>query len=92
MHASPLEQPDWVAALRAGSAGRRRPRCPVLVCTDEFGQGTVVPVAWQKAYATAIRDLGGSVEVLRYPGADHFSVCTDAIDDIRAWVFDTLAG
>ncbi|MGA2837357.1 MAG: lipase family protein [Acidimicrobiales bacterium] len=90
MHANPLEVPEWLEAITTGSAGRRRSRCPALVCVDEFGRGTVVPVAWQEAYATAVGRLGGSVELRRYPDADHFSVSTEAIDDIRAWVVTRL--
>jgi hypothetical protein len=90
MHANPLEVPDCLEAIKTGSAAQRRPRCPVLVCTDEFGEGTVVPVAWQEAYAKAVGDLGGFVELRRYPGADHFSVFSESIDDVREWVLAAL--
>jgi hypothetical protein len=39
MHANPLEVPDWLEAIKTGSSPQRRPRCPVLVCIDEFGEG-----------------------------------------------------
>ena len=86
MHANPLAVPEWLEAFKTGSAAQRRSRCPVLVCIDEFAQGTVVPVSWQEAYAKAADDLGGSVEIRRYPNADHFSVSSEAIDDVLAWV------
>jgi len=91
MHANPLAAPEWLGAIRAGSAAQSRPRCAVLVCIDEFGHGTVMPVSWQEAYAKAVGDLGGTVEIRRYPGADHFSVSTDAIDDVLAWVVAVLS-
>jgi hypothetical protein len=31
------------------------------------------------------------VEIRRYPASDHFSVCHDAINDIREWVVSKLA-
>jgi hypothetical protein len=63
----------------------------VLVCIDEFGGGTQVPVTRQEAYAREVETLGGHVEIRRYPASDHFSVSHDAINDIREWVVSKLA-
>jgi hypothetical protein len=91
VHTNPLTSPAWRDAFTRGSAGQVPARCPVLVCIDEFGGGTRVPVGWQETYAKDAESLGGSVEIRRYPAADHFSVCHDAANDIGEWVVSKLA-
>lgn len=91
VHSSPFASPAWLDAFKKGSAAQNPTRCPVLVCIDEFGGGTQVPVARQEAYAREVENLGGHVEIRRYPDSDHFSVSHDAINDIREWVVSKLA-
>ena len=80
--------PAWVAAMTEASAGRVRPRCPVLMTVDSFDGGTVVPVEWQTAYADAATALGGDVTTRDYPADDHFSLPASCVDDARAWLAD----
>lgn len=91
VHSSPFMNPAWLDAFKRGSAAQIPARCPVLVCIDEFGGGTQVPVTRQEAYAQEAGTMGGHVEIRRYPASDHFSVCHDAINDIRDWVVSKLA-
>lgn len=83
---NPTILPVWREALSKGSAGRHRPRCPVLLCIDTFDGGTVVPVLWQQAYAGMVTDHGGDLTVREYPHADHFSVPVESVDDVLAFV------
>lgn len=76
----------WKKAIEAGSAAQVRPVCPVLMCVDGLDGGTVVPVAWQNAYADAIKKLGGEITVKEYPGDDHFSLPFSCVDDARMWL------
>lgn len=80
--------PAWVAAMTEASAGRVRPRCPVLMAVDSFDGGTVVPVAWQTAYADAVTALGGDITTVDYPDDDHFSLPQSCVDDAREWLGD----
>lgn len=77
---------SWKDAITAGSAGMRKPVCPVLVCIDGFKGGTVQPVAWQTAYADKVKELGGSVEIKGYPNDDHFSLPQRCVTDARKWL------
>ena len=78
--------PAWLAAIEAGSAAQKKPVCPILVCIDTFDGGTVVPVAWQTNYVTAMQTLGGAVSTKEYPNDDHFSLPTSCIADATAWL------
>jgi len=82
----PLSLPEWEAAVKAGSAAQRKPRCPLLLCVDGFGNGTVVPVAWQQGYANAVEALGGKLEIKEYPEADHFALPYDSETDALSWI------
>lgn len=82
----PVNFDSWKNAITAGSAGMRKPVCPVLVCIDGFKGGTVQPVAWQAAYADKVRELGGSVEIKEYPTDDHFSLPQRCVPDARKWL------
>ena len=82
----PVNLDRWKDAIAAGSAGRRKPVCPVLVCIDGFKGGTVQPVAWQTAYADKVKELGGSVEIKDYPNDDHFSLPERCVPDARKWL------
>jgi hypothetical protein len=62
----------------------------VLVCIDSFGGGTVIPVAWQTAYADVVRGLGGTVEVRDYPHDDHFSLPQSCVSEAMAWLSGRL--
>lgn len=81
----------WQAAITDGSAGQRPPVCPVLLCVDGFDGGTVVPVAWQEAYAQAVRSHGGAIEVRQFPKDDHFSLPQSCIADAQAWLATRFA-
>jgi hypothetical protein len=78
--------PAWVDAMTEASAARVRPRCPVLVQIDAFGDGTVIPVSWQTGYADAVTALGGDVTTRSYPDCDHFELPQRAVDDARTWL------
>ena len=82
----PVNLDRWKDAITAGSAGMRKPVCPVLVCIDGFKGGTVQPVAWQTAYADKVKELGGSVEIKDYPDDDHFSLPQRCVPDARTWL------
>lgn len=82
--------PAWLAAFTSGSAARVKPVCPVLMCQDSFDGGTVVPVAWQQAYADAVTKLGGTVNVRDYPKDDHFSLPQSCSGDALAWLDSLL--
>lgn len=85
--ASPPQNFDaWKQALQRGSAAQVKPNCPVLMCVDSFDGGTVVPVAWQRAYASAATALGADVEVREYPKDDHFSLPQSCVNDARDWL------
>lgn len=86
MRAKPTNFAAWEAAIVAGSAATRRPVAPVLVCTDSFKGGSVVPMRWQTAYIDAIKELGGTVGVNDYPNDDHFSVPQSCVSDARDWL------
>lgn len=82
--------PAWLAAFTQASATRVKPVCPVLMCQDSFADGTVVPVAWQQAYAEAITALGGTITVRDYPKDDHFSLPQSCIGDALGWMSSLL--
>lgn len=86
MQLKPGVLPAWLAAIEAGSAAQKKPVCPILVCIDTFDGGTVVPVAWQTDYVTAMQTLGGEVSTKEYPNDDHFSLPTSCIADATAWL------
>ena len=86
LRTDPANMDTWVDAIRHGSAGRVKPRVPILMCQDSFDGGTVVPVPWQQAYADAVRALGGTIDIRDYPEADHFSLPTACVADARAWL------
>ena len=46
----------------------------------------MIPVSWQTGYVDAITELGGTVEVRRYPDDDHFSLPQSSVGDARAWL------
>lgn len=91
MHGNFLELPDWKAAIVESSAGRVKPRCPVLVCIDAFDNGTVIPVPWQTAYVKTATELGGNVEQRDYPHDDHFSLPASCTPAVQAWFKQLLA-
>jgi len=86
LQSQPKNFDAWKQAIVRGSAAQVKPICPVLVCVDSFEEGTVVPVVWQQAYATAATALGGVIEVRDYPNDDHFSLPQSCADDSRAWL------
>jgi len=47
-------------------------------------------VAWQTAYASAVKTLGGTVDVRDYPHDDHFSLPDSCIADALAWLTSLL--
>jgi pimeloyl-ACP methyl ester carboxylesterase len=87
----PLNFEAWKAAIVQASAGRVKPRCPLLMCVDGFAGGTVIPVPWQHAYAKVVRTLGGTIETREFPNDDHFSLPGTARDVVNAWVKKALA-
>lgn len=91
MQIQPGVMPAWQAAIEAGSAAQRKPVCPILVCTDTFDGGTVVPVVWQTDYVTAVQAQGGQVTTKEYPHDDHFSLPASCIADATAWLKPLLA-
>lgn len=86
MLSKPTNLDRWQAAITAGSAATRKPVAPVLLCTDTFDGGTVVPVPWQKAYSEKVKELGGSIETKEYPHDDHFSLPNHCAPDAREWL------
>ncbi|MGV0992063.1 MAG: lipase family protein [Mycobacterium sp.] len=86
LNPTPPNFPTWKEAIIASSAAQRKPVAPVLVCMDTFDGGTVIPVAWQTGYVDAVKQLGGTVEVLEYPKADHFALPQSCVGDARAWL------
>lgn len=86
LQSKPTNVDAWKAAITAGSAATRKPVAPVLLCVDAFDGGSVVPVAWQKAYAEKVEEFGGSVTTRTYPHDDHFSLPAACVADARAWL------
>lgn len=86
LQSQPANPEGWKAAITAGSAATRKPVAPVLLCMDTFNGGTVVPVAWQTAYADRVQQLGGTVTTKTYPNDDHFSLPNSCAPDARAWL------
>lgn len=86
LNPNPPNFSEWNNLIVAGSAAKKRPAAPVLVCIDTFDNGTVVPVSWQTAYADAVKQFGGTVETKEYPKDDHFSLPQSCIGDARAWL------
>ena len=84
----------WIDALMACSAGRSRPRCPVLVCHDLNNPPgrEPCPMPWQEAYVARVRELGGQVEARRFEQDDHFSLPASAMPGAKAWLDGLLAG
>ena len=78
--------PAWKQAFDAGSAGQRKPVCPVFMCTDGLGGGLVVSDAWQASYADTITKLGGTITTKTYPNDDHFSLPFTCLPDAKAWI------
>jgi len=78
--------PTWLAAMTSASAGRVRPRCPVLMCVDGFNGGTVIPVEWQQQYAKQVTALGGDISTKTFPDDDHFSLPASCADDALQWL------
>jgi len=76
----------WKQAILESSAGRLKPRCPVLMCVDAFEGGTVVPVPWQHDYAKAVQALGGQIETQIFPDDDHFSLPFSAQKLVAGWM------
>ena len=76
----------WKAAIVESSAGHTTPACPLLMCVDSFGAGTVVPVVWQDAYAQAAEAHGASIERIEFPHDDHFSLPGSAAPQAQAWL------
>ncbi|MBM3688739.1 MAG: hypothetical protein FJW80_03630 [Actinobacteria bacterium] len=76
----------WTSAVNAGSAGQKKPVCPVLVCIDLLDGGTVVPDTWQTAYIKLAQSLGGTVESHEYPHDDHFSLPASCVHYARDWL------
>lgn len=77
---------QWKAAIEAGSAMQTKPICPVFVAIDSFDGGTVVDVAWQEAYVTQTKAMGGIVTAEEYPDADHFLLPTMCVADGIDWL------
>lgn len=76
----------WKEAITAGSAGMRKPVCPVLVCIDGLDGGTVQPDAWQQAYADKVKEFGGTAEVKVYPKDDHFALPDASVGAAREFL------
>ena len=88
---SPPENFDaWKAAIKQGSAGRVKPRCPLLMCVDSFQGGTVIPVPWQHAYAKSVKALGATIETQEFPHDDHFSLPFVVRDVVANWMKKAL--
>lgn len=76
----------WKKAIEGGSAAQVKPVCPVFMCVDGLDGGTVVPVAWQNAYADAVKKFGGDITIKEYPNDDHFSLPYSCVGDARSWL------
>jgi len=87
----PLNFEAWKAAIVQASAGRGKPRCPLLMCVDGLAGGTVVPVPWQHAYAKVVETWGGKIEIREFPNDDHFSLPFTARDLVDDWMEKALA-
>lgn len=85
-NAHPRNYEAWKGAIMQASAGRVKPRCPLLVCVDAFEGGTVIPVVWQRDYAKAVSELGAKVEVREFPNDDHFSLPFSVRDTVADWI------
>lgn len=88
MQSTPANADTWRAAIKAGSAGTRKPVAPVLLCIDSFAGGNAAPVPWQKAYGAKVEALGGTIEIKEYPQDDHFSLPAKCAPDARRWLND----
>lgn len=86
LQSEPMNLDRWKAAITAGSAATRKPVAPVLLCMDTFDGGTAVPVAWQTDYVERVRQLGGTVDIKKYPNDDHFSLPNNCAPDARQWL------
>ena len=91
LKSSPENFDAWKGAIKLGSAGRVKPRCPLLMCVDSFQGGTVIPVPWQHAYAKSVKALGATIETQEFPQDDHFSLPFAVREVVANWMQKALA-
>lgn len=77
--------PDIAKAILEGSAGKRKPACPILVQIDKQYEGPC-PWAWQTGYIEAIKGFGGDVTSTEYPTADHFALPGQGIAEAQQFL------
>ncbi len=91
LRSPPRNLNSWKSAIAKSSAGLVKPRCPLLMCVDSFGNGTVIPVAWQEDYAKVMQGLGAKIETQKFPNDDHFSLPFSVRDVVADWMDSALA-
>jgi pimeloyl-ACP methyl ester carboxylesterase len=87
---NPMDDPAWKAAVDANTAGNVVPSAPVMIFHGEAD--TTVPRALTDITLGRYCAIGATVEVKSYPGQDHTSVITAALNDIKAFFNARLAG
>ena len=87
---NPMDDPAWKAAVDANTAGNVVPSAPVMIFHGEAD--TTVPRALTDITLGRYCAVGATVEVTSYPGQNHTSVVTAALDDIKAFFNARLAG
>jgi pimeloyl-ACP methyl ester carboxylesterase len=87
---NPMDDPSWKAAIDANTAGNVAPSAPVMIFHGEADR--TVPRALTDITLGRYCAIGATVEVKSYPGQDHTSVITAALDDIKGFFNARLAG
>jgi alpha-beta hydrolase superfamily lysophospholipase len=87
---NPLDDPQWKTVIDANTAGRVEPSAPVLIVHGEAD--TTVPRGLSDITLKRYCDLGTTIELKSYPGADHVGVLTSAAADIVGFLTARLAG
>lgn len=78
--------PHIAQAIMEGSAGKRKPVCPILVQIDKQFDNGPCPWAWQTGYIEAAQEFGGDISVTEYPTADHFALPSQGIGEAQEFL------
>lgn len=87
---NPMDDPAWKAAVDLNTAGTIVPSAPVLIIHGDAD--TTVPPALTDITLGKYCAIGATVEVKKYPGQDHTSVISAALEDVKAFFNARLAG
>jgi alpha-beta hydrolase superfamily lysophospholipase len=88
--ADPAKVPGWSGAYLANEAGHTATTVPIFLYHGDAD--ALIPVSVSKTLLHDYCKLGVPVSLKTYPGADHISVITAAVNDIIAFANARLAG